>query len=194
MTDDETNETAICAKGKRLHRMKMDSKIQKETSEPGPGRWAQEQPYNRPETLISLGSHSFSSVYRTGQVGWSCPHLWGCGKETQRYVTGRFTREEITGGLHPKTLFIVHCKSRWGCPEHCREQSLPSLRANCDSAEPPLGGRRGFVLHSPPSSWWSMILVLTILWNQKTWRLWLNQGLPGFRNSWYNEGLKVRSI
>lgn len=75
MTDGKANMRAICAKGKCLNRMKMDRPIQKESSELGPGRWAQEQSYNRPETLIGfeslpcLASHSFSLVCRTGQVG-----------------------------------------------------------------------------------------------------------------------------
>lgn len=75
MTDSKDNMRAMCAKGKHLNRMKMDRHTQNKSRELGPGRWAQEQSYSRRETLanfkslLGLGSHSFSLVYRTGAEG-----------------------------------------------------------------------------------------------------------------------------
>lgn len=90
-------------------------------------------------------------------------------------------------GLHGKILlevctqnpFVVNCKARWGCHEYLREQSLPSFPGNPWQHWTILGRRERFCLHTSPSSRWGLILVLIILWSQKTWRLCLNQGLPG---------------
>lgn len=129
-----------------------DRQIKNERSELGPGRWAQEQLYRRPETPISfaslpcLGSHSFSLVYRTGQ--WDDPALTRRTerRETQQCVITRFTQEESTGGLHSKPLFIVNCKARWGCHEHLRELSFPSLPGNLCQCWTALGRKERFCL------------------------------------------------
>lgn len=151
------------------------------------GNRAQEQLYSRPETLVNsesllgLGSHSFSLVYTTGQVGQSYPHPCDWRSENPRVCPGRFALEEVSGGLHSNALFTANCKARRSCQEHLRELNISSLPGNLC----PWSKESFCLTHFTKLM---VILVFVTLLNQKT-------EVYGSRSpwSWHSKGLEVTS-
>lgn len=168
--------------------------MQKGGREIGPRRWAHEELYSRPETMISfeslpcLGSHSLSSVYRTSQVRWSCPRCRAERRETQQCVTGTFTREKISGGLHPSPLFIPKCKATWGCHEHLREELPQPPWKPVQALNHPWEGSRDF---------WLMYITKFMVNNGFSSYDFIksqNMMIMAESRSWYNKILEITNI
>lgn len=96
------------------------------------------------------------------------PSSLGLKEQKPTVCPGRFALKEVAEGLHSNALFTANCKARQGCHKHLREQYSEYLQPPWELV-PVLnhpweeGQLLSYTLAKP-----MMILVLVILWNQKT--------------------------